>query len=153
MPKVDVTSEAVMDNSPMEVYKALMDEISGVTSWWMPHMKYQLRGDVPIDHEGAVFDAIINPTSRMNAKFSAKVTKIVEGKLMEDDISGCFIGTGKWTFEPTEDGKTKVQFRINARTNGIIYSIFAPFGSYENNHRDIMEKGFKALNSYLSKRR
>jgi hypothetical protein len=153
MTKIDVTSEAVIDSSPMAVYKALLDEISGVTNWWMPHMKYALRGDVPINHEGAVFDATINPTSRMNAKFSAKVTKIVEGALIEDDITGCFLGTGKWTFDPAENGKKKAQFRINARTNGIIYSIFAPFVSYEKNQRDIMEKGFKALNSYLSKRR
>jgi uncharacterized protein YndB with AHSA1/START domain len=152
MPKIDVVSEAVIDSSPMAVYKALLDEISGVTNWWMPYMAYKLRGNMPIDHEGAVFDATINPTSRMNAKFSAKITKIVEGELMEDDITGCFLGTGKWTFEPTEDGKTKVQFGINAKTNGIIYSIFAPFVNYEKNHRDIMEKGFKQLNNYLSKK-
>jgi len=151
MPKTDVVSEAVIDSSPMEVYKVFLDEISGVTNWWMPYMKYELRGDIPIDHEGAVFDATISPKSRMNAKFSSKVTKIVEGKLLEDDITGCFIGTGKWTFEPT-DGKTKVQFRINARTNGLIYSIFAPFVNYEKNHTDIMEKGFKALNNYMSKK-
>ena len=97
MPKIDVISEAVIDSPPMVVYNAFLDEISGVTNWWMPDMQYKQRGDTPIDREGAIFDAIINPTSRMNAKFSCKVTKIVEGKLLEDDVSGCFIGTGKWT--------------------------------------------------------
>jgi len=149
MPKIDVVSEAIIDSPPMEVYKAFLDEISGVTNWWMPYMKYTMRGDIPIDHEGAVFDAIINPTSRMNAKFTAKVTNIVEGKLLEDDITGCFIGTGKWTFEAT-DGKTKVKFQINAKTNGLIYSIFAPFVNYEKNHRNVMDKGFNALNTYLT---
>jgi uncharacterized protein YndB with AHSA1/START domain len=151
MPRIDVVSEAVIDSSPMEVYKALLDEIAGVTNWWMPYMQYKLRGDIPINHEGAIYDATISPTSRMNAKFSAKLTKIVEGKLIEEDVSGCFIGTASWTFEPT-DGKTKAQSRLNVRTNGLIYSIFAPFVSYEKNHRDIMEKGFKALNDYLSKK-
>jgi uncharacterized protein YndB with AHSA1/START domain len=151
MPKIDVVSEAVIDSSPMEVYKALLDEIAGVTNWWMPYMRYKLRGDIPINHEGAIYDATISPTSRMNAKFSAKLTKIVEGKLIEEEIAGCFIGTASWTFEPT-DGKTKTQSRLNVRTNGLIYSIFAPFVSYEKNHRDIMEKGFKALNDYLSKK-
>ena len=135
----------------MQVYKALLNEVSGVTDWWMPYMKFKLRGDTPIDHEGAVYEATISPTSRMNVKFSAKMTKIVEGKLIEEEVSGCFIGTASWTFEPV-DGKTKAQHRFNARTNGVVYSIFAPFVNYEKNHRDIMEKGFKELNNYLSKK-
>jgi hypothetical protein len=135
----------------MQVYKALLNEVSGITDWWMPYMKFKLRGDTPIDHEGAVYEATISPTSRMNVKFSAKMTKIVEGRLIEEEVSGCFIGTASWTFEPV-DGKTKAQHRFNARTNGVVYSIFAPFVNYEKNHRDIMEKGFKALNNYLSKK-
>ena len=151
MPKIDVVSEAVIDSSPMEVYKALLDEIAGVTNWWMPYMQYKLRGDIPINHEGAIYDATISPTSRMNPKFSAKLTKIVEGKLIEEEIAGCFIGTGKWTFEPLE-GKTKVQHHINVKTNGLIYTIFAPFVNYKKNHVNIMDRGFKALNNYLSKK-
>ena len=151
MPKIDVISEAVIDAPPMVVYKAILNEIAGVTHWWMPYMEFKLRGDIPIDREGAIFDATISPTSRMNAKFSAKMTKIVEAKLIEEEIAGDFIGTGTWTFEPT-DGKTKAQYRFNARTNGLLYSLFSPFVNYGKRHSDIMEKGFKALNSYLSKK-
>ena len=151
MPKIDAIDEVIIDSPPIEVYKALLNEISGVTDWWMPYMKFKLRGDTPIDHEGAVYEATISPTSRMNVKFSAKMTKIVEGKLIEEAVSGCFIGTASWKFEPV-DGKTKAQHKFNARTNGVVYSIFAPFVNYEKNHRDIMEKGFKALNDYLSKK-
>jgi hypothetical protein len=151
MPRIDAIDEVIINSSPMGVYEALLNEVSGVTDWWMPYMKFKLRGDIPIDHEGAIYDAIISPTSRMNVKFSAKITRIVEGKLIEEEVSGCFIGTASWTFEQV-DGKTKAQHRFNARTNGIVYSIFAPFVNYEKNHRDIMQKGFKALNSYLSKK-
>ena len=31
MPKIDVISEAVIDSPPMVVYKALLNEIAGVT--------------------------------------------------------------------------------------------------------------------------
>jgi uncharacterized protein YndB with AHSA1/START domain len=148
MPRIDAIDEVIIDSSPMEVYKALLDEVSGVTHWWMPYMAFKLKGDIPIDHEGAVYEATISPTSRMNAKFSAKMTKVVEGKLIEEEVSGSFIGTASWTFEPI-DGKTKAQHQFNARTNGIIYSIFSPFVNYRKNHSDIMQKGFKALNSYL----
>jgi hypothetical protein len=151
MPKIDAINEAVIDAPPMVVYKALLNEVAGVTHWWMPYMEFKLRGNIPIDHEGAIYDATISPTSRMNAKFSAKLTKIVEGKLIEEEVAGCFIGTASWTFESI-DGKTKAQSRLNVRTNGLIYSIFSPFVDYKKNHSDIMEKGFKALNSYLSKK-
>jgi uncharacterized protein YndB with AHSA1/START domain len=149
MPRIDDVKEVVFDSSPMEVYRALLDEVSGVTSWWMPHMAFKLKGDIPIDHEGAVYEATINPTSRMNAKFSAKITKSVEGKLIEEEVSGSFVGTASWTFE-SMDGKTKAVHRFNAKTNGIVYSIFSPFIDYKKNHSDIMDKGLEALKSYLS---
>ena len=106
MPRIDAMNEAIIVGQPMEVYKALLNEVSGVTNWWMPYMAFKLKGDIPIDHEGAVYEATISPTSRMNAKFSAKMTKIVEGKLIEEEVAGSFIGTASWTFEP-KDGKTK----------------------------------------------
>jgi hypothetical protein len=111
----------------------------------------QVRGDIPIDHEGAIYEATINPTSRMKAKFSAKMTKLVEAKLMEEEIAGDFVGTASWTFEPIE-GKTKAQHRFNVRTNNPLMSLFSPFVNFEKRHSDSMQKGFKALNSYLSKK-
>ena len=151
MPKIDVISEAVIDSPPMVVYNALLNEIAGSTHWWMPYLGFKLRGDMPFDREGAIFDATINPTSRMNVKFSAKVTKIVEAKLIEEEIAGDFVGTGTWTFEPT-DGKTKVQVRFNVKTNGLAFSLVSPFVNFGKRHSDVMQKGFKALNSYLSKK-
>ena len=149
MPRIDAMNEAIIVGQPMEVYKALLNEVSGVTNWWMPYMAFKLKGDIPIDHEGAVYEATISPTSRMNAKFSAKMTKIVEGKLIEEEVAGSFVGTASWTFE-SMDGKTKAVHRFNARTNGIVYSIFSPFIDYKKNHSDIMDKGLEALKSYLS---
>ena len=151
LPRIDAIDEVIIDSAPIEVYKALLDEVSGVTHWWMPYMAFKLKGDIPIDQEGAVYEATISPTSRMNVKFSAKMTEIVEGKLIEEEVSGSFIGTASWTFEQI-DGKTKAKHQFNARTNGLIYSIFAPFVDYRKNHSEIMQKGFKALISYLSKK-
>jgi len=34
MPKIDVTDEAVIDAPPLVVYKAILDEFTGVTHWW-----------------------------------------------------------------------------------------------------------------------
>ena len=59
-------------------------------------------------------------------KASFKVTKIVEAKSIEIEVAGDLAGTGTWTFEPT-DGKTKVQYRLNVRTNKLLFSVISPF--------------------------
>ena len=115
MPKYDVTDEAIIDALPMDVYKAILDEYAGVTNWWAPILEFKLRGDIPIDHDGATGDM----TSK-GAKCSFKVTKIAEGKSIEMDIAGDLVGTGTWTFEPA-DGKTKVKYRSNVRTNKALF--------------------------------
>jgi len=152
MVEIDVTNESIIDAPPIEVYNAILDEYAGVTHWWMPHLEIKLRGEKPTNWEGAVCDLIARQ-SGLKAKFSIKVAKIVEAKMIELDYSGDFIGTGKWTFEPVE-GKTKAQYRFNARTNKLIFSIIAPFlKNPAKPHIDTMEKGFKALNSYLSNKK
>jgi hypothetical protein len=108
------------------------------------------EGDIPIGNEGAICDLFAHGKG-MTVKFSEKMTKIVEGKSIEVELSGDFVGTGIWTFEPT-DGKTKVQFRLNGRTNRLLFSLVAPFiGDIGKPHSESMQKGFKALNIYLSK--
>jgi hypothetical protein len=151
MPKMDVTDEAIIDSSPVEVYKALLNEYSGVTSWWMPFLEFKPRGNKPIDCEGAICDLAAHG-SGMTAKFSVKVTKLVEAKSIEFDYSGDFIGIGKWTFEPI-DGKTKAQYRLTVRTNRLLFSVVAPFmKNPAKPHSDTMQKGMKALSNYLSKK-
>ena len=151
MPKFDVTDETIIDSSPIEVYKAILNEYAGVTHWWMPFLEFKPRGNKPIDCEGAICDLTAHG-SGMSTKFSVKITKIVEAKSIEFDYSGDFIGTGKWTFEP-EDGKTKAQYRLNVRTNRLLFSLVAPFmKNPAKPHSDTIQKGLKALNSYLSKK-
>jgi uncharacterized protein YndB with AHSA1/START domain len=147
MPKFDTLHEVVIDKPPMVVYKAILNEFSGVTHWWMPPHESKLRGNVPIDHEGAIVDITIHRSG--TPKFSYTLTKIVEAKSIEMTVAGDFVGTAKWTFEPT-DGKTKVQFQFNVRTNRLLFSLVSPFVNIEKNHSDVMEKGFKELESYLN---
>jgi hypothetical protein len=150
MPKIDVIDEAVIESPPLVVYKAILDEFAGVTHWWMPYNGFRLRGDSPVDREGAVFDLIVFPKSRIaSSKISVKVTKLVEAKSIELDFSGDFVGTEEYTFEPI-DGKTKIQIHLNAKTNRLALSMVSPFVNLGKGHSSNMQKGFKALNDYLS---
>jgi hypothetical protein len=153
MPKIAVMSdEAVIDSPPMVVYKAILNEYAGVTHWWMPYWESKLRGDMPMDREGAIFDITNHNQRGITSKYSFKITKIVEAKSIEMEcFSGDFVGTGEWTFEPT-DGKTRVQFRGSSRPKRLLFVLLSPFVDIGKAHSDMMQKGFKALNSYLSKK-
>ncbi|MGA2682762.1 MAG: SRPBCC family protein [Candidatus Bathyarchaeia archaeon] len=150
MPKFDVTDEAIISAPPTVFYRALLDEYAGVTHWWMPYFEFKPRGDKPMDQEGAIFDIIIH--DKMTLKFSAKITKIVEAESIEEEYAGEFVGTGKWTLEPTSDGKTKVQFRVNGETKRLSFVFLSPFVDIGKKHSIVIQKGFKACNSYLCKK-
>ena len=150
MPKIDVTDEAVINAPPMDVYKAVLDMYAGVTNWWMPDCESKLRENAPTCQEGATVDLTVH-TSPTKTKFSCKMTKIVEGKSIEEEFGGDYVGTGKWTFEPT-NGKTKVQFRWVANPKRLLFVCVSPFVNIGKRHSEVMQKGFKALNSYLSKK-
>ncbi len=152
MPKIDCVDEALIDGSPTVVYQTFLNEFAGVTHWWMPYLEFKLKGELPIDREGAIFDYTVLPKNRFAcSKISAKVKAIVEAKFVELEFAGDFVGTEKFTFEQSE-GKTKVQIRFNARTNRLLASCVSPFVNFGKSHSDIMQKGFKACNSYLSQK-
>lgn len=71
MPRIDAFDEAVIDSPPLAVFKAILNEAAGVTHWWMPHWESKLRGDIPIDREGAIFDITIHGSG--TPRFSGKI--------------------------------------------------------------------------------
>ena len=148
MAKIDVTDEAVMDGSPMAVYTAFLNEFFGVTKWWMPHIRFNSMGSIV--REGKVFDATINPESRMSLRCSAKVTKLVEDTLIELEYAGDFVGTGVHTFEP-RGGRTRTRFRFMVRPKKLLFRLIAPFVDTAKAHSEVMQFGFKACNDYLVK--
>ena len=78
MPKIDRLDEAVIDSPPAVVYKAILNEYAGVTHWWMPYLEYKMKGDMPIDREGAIGEMTFHFSKRASSKSSFKVTKILE---------------------------------------------------------------------------
>jgi hypothetical protein len=141
--------EAVIDSPPLVVFKAILNESAGITHWWMPHWESKSRGEPPFDCEGAIFDITVH--GKHAPRFSGKITKIAEGKLIEVELRGDFAGTGTWTFESI-DGKTRVQYQWNVRPKRLSFVLAFPFVDMKKMHSDVMQKGFKALNSYLSKK-
>ena len=60
MAKYDVTDEATINASPDVVYKALIDEIDGKTSWWMPHLSSKPRDEHSYGKIGSLIDVTVH---------------------------------------------------------------------------------------------
>ena len=150
MGKFDVTDQFIIDAQPMVVYRALLDEFAGLTHLFMPYYECKLKGDIPLDHEGATFDLAVH-NGRMTSKLSAKITKLVEPKSIEVAYSGDIMANEEYTFEPT-DGKTNVNLRFSGKTNSALISFLSLFVNIGKGHSDMMQHGFNALNSHLSKK-
>jgi hypothetical protein len=115
----------------------------------MPHWESKLRKETPVNREGTIFDVTVH--GKHTPRFSSRIMKVVEAKLIEVEVRGDFEGTGKWTFEPT-NGKTRVQFRWNVRPKRLSFILASPFVDMGKIHSDVTQKGFKALNSYLNQK-
>ncbi len=150
MPKIDVTDEAVINAPPTVVYNAILNEYAGATNWWTPHLEGKLRGNKPVDCEGAICD-ITGKSHGITARFSVKVTKVEQNKSIELELTGDFLGSEKWTFEPSGIGKTNVKLRYIGRTNRLLFSVLSPFVSPGKVHSETIQIGLKACNSYLCK--
>jgi hypothetical protein len=148
MPRIDAFDEAVIDSPPLMVFKTILDEYAGITHWRMPLVESKIREGTRHGREGAIYDAMRH--TRGTPKGSLRITKIVEGRLIEFEEEGDFVGTGIWTFEPT-NGKTKIGYRWSGRPKRLSFRLLSPFIDIGRMHSDGMQKIFIALNSYLSK--
>jgi uncharacterized protein YndB with AHSA1/START domain len=148
MARYDVVDEAIIDATPSTVFKAIMDELGGITKWWMPHSEYKFRGNTEkVNQKGAIIDITIH--SIVTSKFSERFTDIIQDKLIKVEIfEGDFLGNSEWTFERI-DGRTRVRYRWNAKSNRLLFTILSPFVNIEKIHSNVMQQGFKALNNYL----
>ncbi len=152
MVKIDATDEAIINAQPLAVYRAFLDEVSGVTHFWMPKLAFKLKGDLPVDQVGAVFDIIANPEKRLKAKFSCRVRSIDAAKRVDLDIfAGDCIGNGLWTFQEIGD-KTKVQIRFNVKSNNPLMSLVSPFVDIAKSHSESIQYGFKECDKFLCKK-
>lgn len=141
--------EAIIDGPPDVVFKAILDEYSRVTHWWLPYSEQRQRGNLPINEEGSIVDLTIRTKrTRGTPNFSYKLTKIVKPKLIDVDISGDIAGKGEWTFESIE-GKTRLKFEWDVKPRRLVYLLLSPFVDMGKFHSEVMQYGYRALNDYL----
>jgi uncharacterized protein YndB with AHSA1/START domain len=149
MSTIIVADEALIDADPSTVFNAIVDELGGITHWWMPHAESKFRGNTEkVNQVGSIIDLTIH--SIVTSTFSERFTEITQDKLIKVEIfEGDFLGTSEWTFEGS-DGRTKGRYQWNAKSNRLLFTILSPLVNIGEIHSEIMQKGFKALNNYVS---
>lgn len=146
MPNIEVTDEAIINSPSSEVFKAILNEAAGKTNWWMPHWESKLRGRIPINEVGAVFEMTVHRTGK--PRLSGKVTEIIQDKFIKTELSGDFEGTGEWTFEPL-NGKTRLQYRWDVKPKKPLFRLISPFMDLGKSHSEVMQRGFESLEAFL----
>jgi hypothetical protein len=150
MTRFDFVDEAIVDADPLRVFKAVIDEANRRTSWWMPHWEAKPRYGKEFGQIGTAIDITIHRVG--TPKFSARVTEVIEGKLLKVEyFEGDYRGNGEWTFEPI-DGKTRVRFRWNVVPHRLMFRVLAPFLKKGSTHSEVMQEGFRGMNRYLTTR-
>lgn len=150
MPKFNVVDESIIDAPPLVVCKAILDELAGVSNWWLPDVETKVIGNIPPGRAGMISEIRVHRTG--NARFTWKLTRIVDGELIDIKYGGDFAGNGKWTFEPV-DGKTRIRFYwIDIVPKKVLFILVSPFIDLRKSHSEVMHAGFKSLNNYLNKK-
>ena len=149
MPSWKVMDEAIINAAPSAVFRALVDEYSGRSSWWKPFLEAKLRGGGKALQGGSTFD--IHVRYRGKARFTGEITEIVECRLIRVAYTGGdFLGEGEWTLRPS-DGKTKLNFLWSVRSDRFLLTLISPFVDVGKNHSEVVRLGFMGLNDHLSR--
>ena len=152
MPRMYASDEAIINGPPKMVYEAILNEYGGVTHWWTFIQESILSGNTPVDQEGATIDILIHSErAKGMPKFTYKLTRMVEPKSIDVEITGDIQGNGRWTFESIEQ-KTKAKFEWDVKPKRLLYVLLSPFVDMGKIHSDVMQKGFVALNNFLEQK-
>lgn len=150
MAKYDITDEAIINADPDVVFSALLAELEGKTSWWMPKQSSKLRTGDAADQIGALIDVTVH--GKPSTKFTEKTSDVKKNELLRYQyVEGPFRGEGLWKFKAIE-GKTKLSYRWRADlAGGLLLRIMAPFVNVPKAHSDVIKAGFEGIKEHLKK--
>ncbi len=147
----DVTDTAVVGHPRDEVYAALVAELNGTTSWWLPHRATTVREGHSYDDAGAVADTIVR--GRWAVPFTTMTMEVQPGELIRVHyVGGAFKGTGTWTFTDIDRRRTEVTYRWQTSPSGPLRRALARFLPVAKTHSTNMRTGFQQLTAFLDRK-
>lgn len=149
MKRYSATDEAVIHARPPEVFRALLDEFSGVTHWWAPHVRITPVSDPPFDHVGATARSAVH--SGVTVYFLWRIAASEPDRLIRIEyVEGDLVGVATLTLEPTHGG-TLLSYEWDTRPVSWRARLLAPILNMGKRHSEVMRRGPEGLEAYLSK--
>ncbi len=148
MPSYEAIDQALIHATPERVFRALVDEYSGVTHWWTP-VEAKPIGEIPFGQVGAVSRVTVR--NHGTARFTWKTTEIVENRLFRFEyLDGDLSGFGDLRLEPEGDA-TRISYLWKVKTRGRAH-ILGPLLNIRKRHSEVIQEGFRALAEELARR-
>lgn len=144
----DVMDSALIDASPDVVYRAIVEEHDGETSWWAPHLTMRLREGNSYGDVGAMVDNTVRVHGRFPVRFTTKTVEVEPNETIRVEyVAGAFRGEAQWGFVGVNDG-TELSQRWRTRPAGVLRAL-APLLPIGESHSDTMKVGFERVRGYL----
>ena len=149
MPSYDLTDAAVIDATPEHIFRALLDEYSGVTHWWT-QVESKPVGDIPFGQVGAACTVTVR--NRGTAHFTWKTVEIIENRFIRFEyVDGDLVGYGDLTLDSVGD-TTRIEYHWRITTRGKA-NILGPLLNIKKRHSQVIQAGFRLLNERVTSMR
>jgi uncharacterized protein YndB with AHSA1/START domain len=147
VPRYSAVDEAIITACPRVVFRALIDECSGATSWWAPWVRVTSADGARFDRVGATARSEVH--NLVTARFTWRIAELRENELIAIDyLDGDLVGHGDLTLEPLGE-YTQLRYAWDVRTNGLKANLLGPLLRMDRRHSQVVVAGFEGLNAYL----
>jgi uncharacterized protein YndB with AHSA1/START domain len=151
----DIIDEAFIDTSPDLVWQALVAELSGAASFWVPFNTFSASG--PPDQVGTEVKWTVHAKGvdkgGPKLRFTSRTTAVEPGrKLSAEYFEGVFRGHVTFVLEPVNGGLgTRVSIHFKAEPQGFV-KILSKVADVGLKHSQAAQLAFSNLNSRLGGR-
>ena len=151
----DIIDEAFIDTSPDLVWHALIAELSGAASFWLPFNTFE--SDSAPDELGAEVKWTVHAKGRDKGgpklRFTSRTVEVEPGRrLAAEYFDGVFRGTAVFTIEPVNGGlATRISLHFAAQPQGLA-KILGKVADIGLKHSQATQLAFANLNTVLGGR-
>jgi hypothetical protein len=148
VPSYSAVDQATILARPPAVFRALIDECSGLTHWWAPWVVVSSADGERFDHVGATATSAVH--NIVTARFTWRIADLRENELIAIEyLDGDLVGMGVLTLEPLGDD-TQLRYEWEVRTKGLKAGLLGPLLRMDKRHSQVVEAGFVGLNAFLA---
>lgn len=144
MPSIDTVDSMEIDAPAEALFDTLIDYPN--MHAWYPRVQVEVVDGGPDVKEGTQLSHVLSPPGApVKSRFLRTIRKIDRPTRIEETYDGGdLVGTGQWILEPLDDGRTRVSFHCQVRSNRLLMHIGFALGG-EKGHNMVYQEILAAL--------